>query len=321
MISRRNLLALQLVSAFPYTPVWAQDYPSRVIRIVVPTGPGTATDTCARHMAMVLSKQWNSGVIVENKVGAGGNIGTEYVAKASADGYTLLCTYASHYSNPWVYKAGYDPLADFDPIARLASSALVMITSANSPYKSVRDVIAAAKQSPGMISYGSAGNGTTSHMAGALVSAIADIKLNHIPYKTPAQAATDVVGGQVDLSFNGPSTVLPLIKSGRVRALAITTNRRSSYLPDVPTMIEGGLPGYELVSPVWLMAPRGTSSAIVERLSEAVGRATATVEFKQLCATQGVEVDYQNAAVSRANAKAEAEKWRRLVALSAAKAG
>jgi tripartite-type tricarboxylate transporter receptor subunit TctC len=319
MISRRSLLAAPLLGALPLGAARAQDYPSKVVRIVVPTSPGSGTDTVARHVAATLGKAWNASVIVENKPGAGVNIATDYVAKAAPDGYTLLFTYAAHYSNTWVDKAPYDPIRDFEPVARMANSALVLLTHAHSPLRTVRDVIAAAKEKPGAVTYATAGNGTTGHMAGALLSTMAGISLNHIPYKTPSQTALDTAGGLVDVGFNGISTAIPLIRSGRLRPLAVTTAKRSAFLPEVPTIAEAGFAGYEISSPIWMMAPRGTPAAIVERLSDALTRIASTPEFREACAIQGIEPDVQNAATARAAAPAELEKWRKLVALTAAK--
>ncbi|MES2999551.1 MAG: tripartite tricarboxylate transporter substrate binding protein [Pseudomonadota bacterium] len=319
MISRRHLIALPALAALPLRSAFAQEYPARPIRIIVPTGPGTGTDATARHMSAGLLKAWNTPVIVENKLGAGGVIGTDFVAKAAPDGYTLLFTYASHYSNQWIEPTPYDAVKDFEPIARLATSALVLVTGPNSPFKTVHDVVNAAKQKPGTISYGSAGTGTTSQMAAELLSSMAGIKLNHIPYKAPGQAAIDAAAGQVDISFGGLATQLPLIKAGRLRAIAVTTTTRSMNLPDVPTIAESGYPGYENSSPIWALAPRGTPQAITTKLSDTLVRLASTQEFKDFCFAQGFEVDVQNAAAFRAAAPAELEKWRRLVALTAAK--
>lgn len=318
MISRRSFSALlPALAATPFSSAFAQDYPSKVIRIVVPTGAGTGTDATARHMAAGLQKLWGSTVIVDNKLGAGGTIGTDAVAKAPPDGYTVLFTYASHYSNQWVMQTPYDAVKDFEPVARLAVSALVLVTPPDSPLRSVRDVITAARLKPGKLSFGSAGNGTTSHMCAALLCSMADIQLNHVPYKAPAQAALDAASGQVDMTFGGVATSLPLIKSGRLRALAVTSATRSMSLPDIPTMAEAGLKGYELVAPIWALAPRGTPQPVVQKLSDALMRLASTAEFKEFCLAQGFEVDVQDAAAYRMAAAAELEKWRRLVALTA----
>jgi len=287
---------------------------------VVPVSPGSGTDGVARFIGNELSKSLGASFVVENKVGASGNIGTDFVAKAPADGYTILCTYASHYSNPWVEKTPYDAIKDFDPIARLAMSALVLVTSSNSPYKTVQQVVAAAKRKPGSVSYGSSGNGTSSHMAAALLCSMAGIEMNHVPYKAPAQVAVDSASGQVDVGFCGVATALPLVKSGRLRVLAVTSLARSSHFPGVETLNEAGLKGYELVSPIWMMVRSGTPAAIVTQLSSASTQAAKTSAFKTFCHGQGFEVDVQDAETVRANAAAESEKWKKLVALAVPKA-
>ena len=319
MLSRRSLLAAPLLGALPFGTARAQDYPARLIRFVVSTSPGAANDVVARYIATALGKAWNQPIIVENKMGAAGNIATDFVAKAAGDGYTLLVTYSPHYTNPWLEKTSYDPVKDFEPIARVASSGLIMVTATNSRFKSARDVIAAAKAMPDSVSYGSSGTGTTSHMSGALLCSSAGIRMRHIPYKAPAQAAMDAVGGVVDITFNGSSTALPLIQGGRLRALAVTTAKRSARLPDVPTLAESGVPGYEMSSPIWVLAPRGTPAAVVDKLSDAITRIALGDEFKELCMKQALEVDVQNAAVYRAGVPAEVEKWRHLVELTSSK--
>lgn len=288
------------------------------IRIVVPTGPGTGTDATARFMAQTLSASWNVSIFVENKMGAGGVIGTDFVAKAAADGRTLLLTYASHYTNQWLSKTPYDAVADFEPVARLASSALVLVAAASSPLRSVADIVAAAKVRPHTLSYGSSGTGSTSHMSGALLCHLAGIELNHAPYKAPGQVAIDAAGGQIDMAFGGVATFLPMIKSGRLRPLAVTTITQSQYLPNVSTMAAAGLAGYDVSTPIWMFAPRGTPPADIARLSDALTHIAAASEFGHFCLGQGLETDIQDAAKAKAHAPVELEKWRRLVALTAA---
>ncbi|MFT3814882.1 MAG: tripartite tricarboxylate transporter substrate binding protein [Acidovorax sp.] len=315
-----TLAALAALTAMG-APAFAADFPDgRPIRIIVATGVGSGSDLTARQIAVGLGKDLNTPVIVDNKTGAGGVIGTDYVAKSPPDGYTLLGTYAQHYTNQLVQKTPYDAVKDFEPIARIASSALVISVAVNSPYKTLKDVIEAARKRPGTITYGSSGNGTTSHMAAALFEHMAGIKLNHIPYKAPGQVALDAAAGQLDLSFNGMSSVVPLIKGGRLRPLAVTTAQRSQSLPDVPTVAELGYPGYEAASPIWIFAPRGTPQPIVNKLSEAVVRQAQTPGFKDLCLNQGLEVDIQTAAVAKAAGPGEFEKWRKLMAVAGAKA-
>jgi tripartite-type tricarboxylate transporter receptor subunit TctC len=300
--------------------VMAADYPDgKTIKIVVPTGAASGSDLTARQIAVGLGRDLNTSVVVENKTGAGVIIGTDFVAKTMPDGLTLLSTYAAHYSNQLVQKTPYDAVKDFEPIARVANSALAISVAANSPYKTLRDVIEAAKKQPGIISYGSAGNGTTTHLAGALFENMTGVKLNHIPYKLPGQVALDAASGQIDISINGMSSVLPLIKSGRLRPLAVTTAQRSKSLPDVPTVAELGYSGYEVASPIWIFAPKGTPAAIVNRLSDSVMRQAKTQGFLDLCLSQGLEVDIQPAAQVKAAGPAELEKWRKLMGVAGVK--
>lgn len=319
MMFRRAFITA--LAAVAIAPALAADFPDgKPIKIIVATGVGSGSDLTARQIATGLGKDLNTPVIVDNKTGAGGVIGTDFVAKAAPDGYTLLGTYAQHYTNQLIQKTPYDAVKDFEPIARIANSALVISVGANSPYKTLKDVIEAARQKPGIVTFGSSGNGTTSHMAAALFEHMAGIKLNHVPYKAPGQVALDAAAGQIDLSFNGMSTVLPLIKGGRLRALAVTTAQRSQSLPDVPTVAELGYPGYEAASPIWIFAPRGTPQAVVNKLSEAVVRQAQTQGFKDLCLNQGLEVDIQTAAVAKAAGPGELEKWRKLMSVAGAKA-
>ena len=294
----------------------AETYPARPIRCIVPVAPGSATDLTARQVSAELFKLWNSvPVIVENKPGAGTIIGADAVAKAPADGYTLLFNLSSHYTSPVLNKTSYDPVKDFVPIAKLVSTGLVMITSVDSPFKTVQDVVAAAKKAPGAITFASAGNGTTSHMGGALLNSAAGIDLVHAPYKDGSQAMVDTANGQVKLGFSGPAAI-PLIKSGRLRVLATTGAQRSAQLPDVPTVKEALHLDYEVTSPVWVFAPKGTPEAIVDKLSEAFGKIAAMPEFKAFCDKQFLDVTYEPAATVRAAAAGEAAKWRRLVDLT-----
>lgn len=316
--SRRSVLLASLALAFWQGSALAQEYPSRPIKIVVPVTAGSGTDATARFVAQALAKVWDATVVVDNKPGAGAVLGTEFVANAPADGYTLLFTYAAHFSNQWVIKPRFDAVRDFEPIARLANSTLILATKPDSPFRTVRDLIAAAKQKPGGVSYGSAGIGSTGHMAGALLEKMAGIELNHVPYKAASQVPVDASTGQVDVMFGGLASALPLIKSGRLRVLAVTAEKRSANLPDVPTMAESGVPGYENSSPIWVFAPRGTPQAIVNKLSDALTRIASTPEFNEYCFGQGIEVDVQDAATVKADAPVELAKWKRLVELTEA---
>lgn len=323
MMQRRTFAGATLVAlaSAALAPAFAADFPDgKIVRIIVATGVGSGTDLTARQIAGGLGKELNTAVIVENKTGASGVIGTDFVAKAAPDGYTLLGTYAQHYTNQLIQKTPYDAIKDFEPIARIASSALVISVAANSPYKTLQDVIEAAKQKPGVVTYGSSGTGTTSHMAAALLEHMAGVKLSQVAYKAPGQVAVDAAAGVINLSFNGMSTVVPLIKGGRLRALAVTTLQRSQSLPDVPTVAESGYPGYEASSPVWIFAPRGTPGPIINKLSEAVVHQAQSQAFKELCLNLGLEVDIQNAAAAKAAGPGELEKWRKLMSVAGVKA-
>lgn len=216
MISRRAILTLPAAVALPWS-AHATDYPVRPIKFIVPVGPGSGTDLLGRYIARELGQAWKVPTVVENKTGGGGVIGTDAVAKAPGDGYTLLMTYASHYSNPWVIdKMPYDTIKDISPLATLASSVLIAIVAPDSPFKSMGDVYEEARRRPGKLSYGSAGVGTTGHVCGALMNSMANINVNHVPYKQTSQVALDAAAGVVTLSFSGVPTALPLIKSGRL---------------------------------------------------------------------------------------------------------
>jgi len=308
--------ALPLFWFAGFAQAQALDYPNKAIRIVVPVTPGSGTDATARFVANALGKAWNAAVVVENKPGAGAALGSELVAKAAPDGYTLLFTYAAHYSNQWVLKPNFDAVKDFEPVARLANSTLVLATRADSPIRTLSDLISTAKKSPGMVTFASAGIGSTGHMAGALLEKMAGIQLNHVPYKAASMVPVDAASGQVEVMIGGLASALPLIQSGRLRPIAVTADKRSANLPNVPTFAEQGLPGYENSSPIWVLAPRGTPQEIVNRLSTQLTKIAATPEFKEYCFTLGIEVDIQDTVTYKAQAPAELQKWKKLVDLT-----
>ena len=255
-------------------------------------------------------------MVADNRPGAGTALGADLVAKAPPDGYILLFNLSSHYAAAGLQKISYDPVADFVLVARLVSSGLFLVTATDSPFKSVADVVAAAKKKPGDVSFGSAGDGTTSHMGGALLNLVAGIDLVHVPYRDGSQAMVETANGLVEVAFSGPAA-LPMIKAGRLRVLATSGARRSSQMPDVPAIREtAGLEDYEIDSPVWAFAPKGTPAAIVDKLSEAFGQIAGTPAFKKFCNDQSLEPAYQPAAEAQAAAAAESAKWLRLVKLT-----
>lgn len=318
MPSRRSfLMGLSAGGALLTGNTFAQSsWPDRPVRFIVPVAPGAGTDLVARHVSVALNKLWSVATVVDNRPGAGGALGADLVAKAPSDGHTLLFTFSAHYTTPLVDKTPYDPVADFEPVARLASSPLFMLTAPDSRFKSAADVIAASRRAPRSVSYASAGQGTPSHMGGALLESTAGIEMVHAPYKNGSQAMIEVSNGQVDAAFSG-AAALPLVKSGRLRVLAITAGRRSAHVPEVPTMNEAaGIRDYDLTSPIWVLAPRGTPAAITGKLSDAFATITATPEFKAFCAAQYLELDYQSAMQTKAGVVSEFDKWRRLVQLT-----
>lgn len=317
-VIHRMVLASTAALGLTHGMAVAQDYPSKPIRVVVPVTAGSGSDATARFVSNALGKAWGATIFVDNRPGAGGALGAAEVAKAAPDGYTLLFNYAAHYSNPWVLKTSFDAVKDFEPVARMANSTLIIATRPDSPLRNLRDLLAAAKAKPGQISYASAGIGSTGHMAGALLETMAGVTFNHVPYKAASQVPVDASTGQVDFMVGGLASSLPLIKGGRLRVLAVTTDKRSASLPDVPTVAEAGVPGYENSSPIWMFAPRGTPQAIVNKLSTALTRIAATPEFRAYAFGQGIEVDIQTAAVAKADAAAQSAKWRKLVELTAA---
>ena len=299
----------------------AAPFPERPIRMVLMISPGTGTDVVARFIATAMSKQLGTPVVVENKAGAGGTIGTEFVAKSPSDGYTILITNGGHFTTPWLYdKLAYDPQTDFTPVAQVAASALAVAVATNSPWQSMRELLDDAKKRPGKLTFSSAGQGSASHLTGALMWSMAGVNVQHVPYKSASQAIVDVAGGQVDIAVNGMSGTLPLANGGKLRVLAVTSAKRSELLPTVPTLDEVGLRDFEVISPIFALARVGTPEPIVSALSAAMTAAAATPEFKDLCHTQGLDVDIRGYAAMPAVMTREFARWKRMVVLTGAKA-
>jgi len=270
----------------------AQNYPTRVVRIVVPQAPGAQSELFARMLGQKLGESLGQSVINDPRPGAGGAIGAEVAARAAPDGYTLLFgTNSTHGSNPALYaRLPYDPVRDFAPIALTVGMPYVLSVHPSLPVTSLKQLIAFAKSKPGQLYYASAGNGSTHHLSGELLRSMARINIVHVPYKggPPATAAT--VGGEVSMLFNTVGSVQPSVKSGRLRALAVTTTSRSGALPDVPTMAEAGLPGFEMQSWFGLLAPAGTPRPIISRLNAETIKALNTPEMKSAIATMGANL-------------------------------
>jgi tripartite-type tricarboxylate transporter receptor subunit TctC len=247
----------------------AQDYPSRPIRVIVPFPPGGSTDILARTVFQQLGQKWKQSIIIDNRPGASGMIGTEMVARAEPDGYTLLMGSGGPLTiNPALYaKLPYDPIKDFIPITVIAVVPNIVVANPSLPVHSIKELIALAKSEPGKLAFASTGNGTPGHLAGEMFKTMTGTDMLHVPYKGSAPSVSAVLGGEVALNFTTTPPVVPLVKSGKLRALAVTSSTRIPDLPDVPTMAESGLPGYEAISWFGVVAPRGTPDAIVKKLS------------------------------------------------------
>jgi tripartite-type tricarboxylate transporter receptor subunit TctC len=306
---------LFLVLAVVSTGLSAQPYPSRPVRMVVPLSPGGFADTPTRMLAPRLSEQLGKQFFVENKPGAGGTIGADFVAKSAPDGYTLLVTGTPHVISAHLYKKlPYDALKDFTHIALIASGPYALVVNPQKlAVSSVRELIAAAKSQPGKIDYASSGNGSAQHLVGALFNSIAGVELNHVPYKGSGPAMQDLISGQVGVSFAGVPNVLGHVRSGRLRALGVTTPKRWSELPEVPTLAEAGVPGYEATLWLNISGPAGMPADIVQRLSSEIAKALRDAELQNSFRTGGVDATWMGQQELNAFMRAEYEKWGKVV--------
>ena len=297
------------------TLVQAQSYPSRPVRLVVPLSPGGFADTPTRMLAPRLSEQLGRQFFVENKPGAGGTIGADFVAKSAPDGYTLLVTGTPHVISAHLYKKlPYDALRDFTHIALIASGPYALVVNPQKlPVSSVRELITAARAQPGKIDFASSGNGSAQHLVGALFNSTAGIDLNHVPYKGSGPAMQDLIAGQVGVSFAGVPNVLGHVRSGRLRALGVTTATRWSELPDVPTLAEAGVPGYEATLWLNVSGPAGMPADIVQRLSNEIAKALKDPEVQNNFRTGGVDAVWMGPQELNAFMRAEHEKWGKVV--------
>jgi tripartite-type tricarboxylate transporter receptor subunit TctC len=305
------LIFLAMISAAAFS----QPYPSRPVKIVVPLSPGGFADTPTRMLAPRLSEQLGRQFFVENRPGAGSTIGADFVAKSPPDGYTLLLTGTPHVISAHLYKKlAYDALKDFTHIALVASGPYALVVNPQQlPVSSVRELIAAAKAQPGKIDYASSGNGSAQHLVSALFNSMAGIDMNHVPYKGSAPAMQDLIGGQVKVSFAGIPNVLAHVKSGRLRALAVSTPKRWSELPDVPTVAEAGVPGYEATLWLNISGPAGMPADIVQRLSAEISKALQDPEVQANFRAAGVEATFMGPQELSTFMRTEYEKWGKVV--------
>ena len=309
----RNLLTLVLALAAS-TWVGAQSYPQRPVKIVVPFATGGPADNYARFIAQRLQDALGQSFVVDNKPGAGSVIGTDVAAKAPADGYTLLLmSNASTVNETLIPNKPYSLLRDFVGVAPINYSDLVLVAYPGTGMQNAADLIKRAQAQPGKLNYASSGPGTPYHMAGELFKSMAKIDLVHIPYKGSSGARTDVLGGQVDLMFDAVTTMTEQVKAGKVRAIATTGRQRSEVLPDVPTLSEAGVPGYEATIWVGLMAPKGTPKDVVDRLNQAVSKIASQADVRQQWAKQGAVPMVMNPAVFDKYIQDDVAKWAQVI--------
>ena len=302
------LLAGSMCTAF------AQGYPNKPVKLIVPFAPGGFTDVVARIVGQRLSTAMGQQFVIENKAGAGSIIGTDFVAKSAPDGYTLVMVSTTHVISPWIYKSlPYDPIKSFTVISKLVDSPYVLLVNPKVPARNVKEFIALAKAAPDTIHYASSGNGSSQHLMGGLFVSMTGAKLAHVPYKGSAGATTDLVGGVVESSFAGVPNALSMVSQGRLRALAVTTAKRIPQLPDVPTMQEAGVPGY--VASVWLalLAPAGTPRDIVNKLNAEIRKAMDSPDTKKALYNAGVEVSPSSPEAMSEYMVQEMERWGKVV--------
>lgn len=289
-------------------------YPERIIKIVVPFAPGGGTDVVARTLAQELAKDLGVSVIIENKPGAGTIIGTQSVATSDADGYTLLMGTFANAVNPSLYaKLPYDQHRDFAAVALVARSFNIVVVNPASPIKSIADLIAAAKADPDKLSYGTYGTGTSAHLAGELFKHMAGVNLTTVPYKGAAPAITDLIGGQIQVMFTTVASAAPLIEGGQLRALAVTSAERSPAFPDLPTVSEAGVPGYDAEAWYGLFAPAKTPPAIIDRLNKAAAVAVKAESFKKLAVSEGLVLVASPPNELDRYFGLEEERWRKVI--------
>jgi tripartite-type tricarboxylate transporter receptor subunit TctC len=301
---------------------WAQTYPVRPVRLVVAYAPGGSNDILARALGAKLTEAWGQAIIVDNRPGGNTVIGTDYVAKAPADGYTLLITPPGFTINPSLMaKLPYDALRDFEPVALLNINPQALFVNPTVPAKSVKELIALAKARPGRMNYGSSGSGGANHLAGELFNSMAGVQIVHIPYKGNAPSLTALLGGEVDFAFNSLPSALPFARAGRLRVLGVTSRQRCEVLPEVPTLDEAGLKGYEAVAWAGLNAPAKTPKDVVTRINGAVAKVVNAPEFRERLKAEGSEPAVGTPEAYAAFLAEETAKWRKVIAFAGIKPG
>nr|WP_232077736.1 tripartite tricarboxylate transporter substrate binding protein [Variovorax sp. PBL-E5] len=317
-MTRRASIAMAL--ALASGAVLAQAYPSRPIRLIVPFPPGGGTDIIARELVNKIVTEQGWTVVIDNRPGSGGNLGVDAAAKAAPDGYTLVMGQTSNLAiNPTLYpKLPYNPVKDLAAIGLVASSPLAIVVAADSPYKTLADVVAAAKAKPGVLNFATSGNGTVAHLATEMLQRTADVKLTHVPYKGASQGVTDVIGGQVQLYVSSVPTLISFVKGGKMRALAVTSAKRAEDLPDVPTVAESGYKGFEAVTWFGLVGPAAMPRDVVVKWNAALNNALAAPDLRKKLAAQGADVETGTPEKFSALIRDDIGRWGKVVKASGA---
>lgn len=310
----RSLSVIALAcGVVPAALAQALDYPRKPVHMIVSFGAGAGLDVVARHIADRLSQEWKTTVLVENRPGASGAIAAKTVANAAPDGYTLLATSQVHYTNALLYKSLPYELSSFASIARIGGTQLVVVVPATSRFDKLQGVLSYAKANPGKISYASLGNGSSAHMAGSLLSSMAGVELLHVPYKEGSQALTQTISGEVAMNVVAITTAMAQVKAGKLKALGVTGATRSASMPEVPTVAEAGLAGYDLIPWYVLLAPAGTPQAVVDKISASVLKIARTPEFEDMLKKQGLELMVDGSREITQKLPGEVAKWEKAV--------
>jgi tripartite-type tricarboxylate transporter receptor subunit TctC len=321
----RRALMLSLAASMLARPAWADTWPSRPIKWIVPFPPGGPTDIFSRTVAQQLQLALGQPVVVENRGGAGGGVGMQALAKAAPDGYTIgLSTTGTHTINPALYgdRVGYDPIKDFTPLTLAVSYVNMLVINASHPAKSVKELVEFAKANPGKVSFGSAGNGSSNHLSGEVLKVMTGAPMQHVPYRGSALAMNDTISGQITFMFDILNVAIPQSRSGRVRALAVTSSKRSPYLPEVPTMEEAGVPGYSAAgSDLWfgIMAPAGLPKPVADRLQRELVKVLRSPEMRQTIRAQFFEPYTSTSEEFLKLIRTDGAKWAKIVKESGAR--
>jgi tripartite-type tricarboxylate transporter receptor subunit TctC len=306
--------AISAAAALACGAALAQSYPSRYVKLVITYPAGGSSDVMGRILGQKLTDFWGQQVVIESKPGAAGAIGMDYAARQPGDGYTLVVGNIGPAAvNPLISKVPYDVLKDFVPVTMISSGPNILVVHPQSPARSVQDLIALAKAQPGKLTYGSSGPGSMSHLSAELFKRLVNVDIVHVPYKGGVQWATDLVGGQLSLIFADPLPVIGHVRSGRLRALAVTSEKRSPMTPELPTLVEGGVAGFHAINWWGLLTPAGTPRAIVDKLSADAGKVLTQQEIREKFADLGMEPVSSTPEQFRAHIVAEMEKWGKLI--------